>query len=346
VERRRTSPSDALVDRARAGARDPDTSTADFRPTSPADAYFEQLVPTGDDVPPDPQERGPRGPAHGSGGDVGPGTPPPPRDATAIAEELLDVRDVVGPADGSSSPQESERDVASPSRALPDWANGEARGMSSPEVGPSDATSDAGGSTDSEDPGGAATAVLLEGDRWSTSTSEWERREAKRRVRQGRRLGVRLPFLRAAAALVAAGFVAMGFLGAVLDERVPIGDAVVGDCFDVGEELEVEQVEVVDCSEVHDSELFARIDFVPAFGTVHPGDDDLFEWLWDQCLERFPGYTGETYEDSRYWIDMLIPTPEGWSNGDHIGMCNLVVVDEDLAVVPTTGSGRTPGDSA
>lgn len=81
-------------------------------------------------------------------------------------------------------------------------------------------------------------------------------------------------------------------------------------------------------------------------GFVYPNEDLMFDWLFIECIERFPAYVGEPYESSSYWIDMFIPTADGWDDGDHIGLCTIVVVDEDLNTQVTTGSARGAANNA
>jgi len=183
------------------------------------------------------------------------------------------------------------------------------------------------------------------GDRWSRSTPEWEERVAQRPVKRTR---VALPgasVIRAMIGLAVLGFVGLGLVGSWLDGRQAVDDLDVGACFTVGESEDIYDVPVVDCAEPHDSELFALVT-VTGFGAVHPGDDALFTWLFDKCLDRFPGYVGEPYESSDYWIDMLIPTEDGWSGGDRVGMCTAITVDDDLNLRPSTGSARNAGTEA
>ena len=176
-------------------------------------------------------------------------------------------------------------------------------------------------------------------DRWSTATTEWEQREAARRAKEQRRFDVPVPRLRSLISLALFGFVALGFIVSLVDGREPIADAAVGECFIVGDADEIDEVPVVDCTEPHDSELFARVD-VSTLGTTYPGEETMFDWLFDECVERFPDYVGESYQASRYWIDMFIPTTDAWRDGDHTGLCTLVVLDDDLDVVSVTGTGR------
>ena len=137
--------------------------------------------------------------------------------------------------------------------------------------------------------------------------------------------------------IAALAFFGLGFIISALDGREPVQGIAVGDCFIVGEAEEINEVPVVDCAEEHDSELFARVT-ITSFGGPYPNDDALFEWLFDECLDQFPAYVGEPYETSNYWIDMFIPTEASWGEGDRIGLCTAIVVDEDLNIQTSTGS--------
>ena len=136
-------------------------------------------------------------------------------------------------------------------------------------------------------------------------------------------------------------FFGITWLVDLTDGKDPIDSIAVGSCFIVGEALEVEQVEVLDCSETHDAELFATVEII-GFSS-HPGDDALWDWMYDACVDEFPAYVGEPYETSEYWIDTFIPTESGWSDGDRTGMCTIVVVDDDLNIRTSTGSARGAG---
>ena len=333
---RRPSPSDELVGRARADVQGDGTAPGTFQPTSPADSYYTERGDEFDDARPS--------------GDAA-------LDAASIAAELLEAGQIDG-ADTEPEPAEEPATDAGAS-SLPSWALDSpsaptpdsaipsmAQAPSAPPVPPAAASPAPDAPVDWDAPAGFDDVVAGEADPWSTPTTEWERRQAERMAKQQRRFDIPVPGLRSLVSLGVFAFFAIGFIVSLVDGREPIADAAVGDCFIVGEALEIEEVEVVACSEPHDSELYARIDMVPAFGTSFPGEDPAFDWLFEECLERFPNYTGESYEESRYWIDMFIPTIEAWDDGDYVGMCTLVVVDEDLNIVTSTGSGRGSPDNA
>lgn len=326
-DRRRPSLSDELLGRARAGTGD-GSDTADFTPTSPADEYYARTFADDDPEP-----------------DV---SPDEPLDAAAIADELLEAGQIrTAPVDESGP----EPAIAHGESSLPRWAADDP--PVEPDVLRSGDTPSRAVDTDAsvesrggfQEPG-LDDVIAGEGDRWATPTSEWEQREAERAARAENRFDIPVPRLRTLVSLAVFGFFAIGVLVPIFSGLEPIADATVGDCFTVGEALEVDDIEVVSCSEPHDSELFLRVDMVPAFGTSLPDDDRAFDWLFEQCLEAFPAYTGESYEESRYWIDMFIPTADAWQGGDHTGMCTLVVFDDDLNLTTTSGSGRAGGSSA
>ena len=183
--------------------------------------------------------------------------------------------------------------------------------------------------------------VEVEADPWTTATPEWEAYHAERQARrQARnRFDVPVPNMRALIGIAVLGFFALPVLFNVFSGTEHISSLGVGDCFTAGDAYEIENVPVVDCSEEHDSELFATVDAV-ALGPSYPGEDFLFEWAFEECLVEFEGYVGEPYEDSPYYVETLIPLEDGWGEGDHIVMCTVVVVDSNLNVVVTTGSRR------
>ena len=331
ADKRRSSPSDELLGQARVAGGDP-TAPGAFEPRSPTDAYLGR---TGDDAVTDERaERAGRG-------DL---------DAATIAEQLLEAGQItpspteaVDVATGSVAVDRDEDPMShAAASALPSWA------VDAPRPGPPRTGGDGTDPTDRSarvasfrEPDTAMTqeTEYLGEDRWSTPTTEWEQREAAKRAKEQRRFDIPVPRLRSIISLAVFGFFALGFIVSLVDGREPIANAAVGDCFIVGDADEIDEVPVVDCTEPHDSELFARVD-VSTLGATYPGEDTMFDWLFDECVARFPGYVGESYEASRYWIDMFIPTTDAWRDGDHTGLCTLVVLDDDLAVVSVTGTGR------
>jgi hypothetical protein len=106
----------------------------------------------------------------------------------------------------------------------------------------------------------------------------------------------------------------------------------VGDCLDdadVG--AEVVTVPIVDCSEPHDSEVFARTEVA---GDTFPGADELEARLTEFCQgEAFTDFLGVPYVESEYYTGGYYPTASSWASGDRELLCT--VRDEGAR---TTGS--------
>ena len=89
-----------------------------------------------------------------------------------------------------------------------------------------------------------------------------------------------------------------------------------GDCFnDTGalgsdEAGEVSSLPGVPCSEPHDNEVYAVFDV--SFDSF-PGDDQMADAAFEQCLDRFAGFVGVDYESSMLDITALYPSSQSWS---------------------------------
>lgn len=109
---------------------------------------------------------------------------------------------------------------------------------------------------------------------------------------------------------------------------VPEGEAdvftlAVGDCLnDLSSPDEVTSVPTVDCSEPHDSEVFARSD---STATEFPGDQALFDELDAFCQgDAFTQFVGIPYADSIYGTSGYVPTQASWdSNNDRELLCTI-----------------------
>jgi hypothetical protein len=96
----------------------------------------------------------------------------------------------------------------------------------------------------------------------------------------------------------------------------------IGDCLnDATAGDEVESVPLVDCSEPHDSEVFARTDSTSA---EFPGNTPLSDELIAFCQgEAFTEFVGLAYIDSVYETSGYYPTELSWSNGDRELLCTI-----------------------
>jgi hypothetical protein len=288
--------------------------------------------------------------------------------AAAIAEALAEAEVEANPvpsaipesaAAAESSIEPAARGARAGMNSLPDWALDDEPEPASPDPSPPPSAVVAAGSTplaerirllamEQEQAGTSDTAQQTlqtpppphnaERDIWSIPSAEWQSRPDP-----VRRSTMTTSWFKPVLSLVVFGIFSIGFFVSVFDGRESIEDVAVGDCFDAGDTDEISTVPIIDCSELHTSELFATV-YVDTFGSGYPGEDPLYEWINARCEEEFPAYVGEPYADSRYWIEVFMPTAEGWDEGDRVGLCTVVLVDENLEVRPSLGSARGWGE--
>ncbi len=90
-----------------------------------------------------------------------------------------------------------------------------------------------------------------------------------------------------------------------------------GQCFNEPDSEEVLNVEIVDCSESHDLEVYQTADLPDQMFDPPIIDAASFEI----CLDAFDGFVGTPYADSELDIYYLIPSEESWSDGDREVVC-------------------------
>jgi hypothetical protein len=285
--------------------------------------------------------------------------------AAEIAAQLAEVREAekTGPEEPTAVEDPPEDEYSSRPNAgmasLPDWAlddepspSGGASRNPVPTAAPAPSgtlaeriralAEEQGESTQPDIPAGQLQVpppTDTDGDEWSTSTAttEWERRQAEKANK------TTTSWIKPVVSLVTLAVFGIGFLATQLDGSEPIDQLSIGDCFDAGDAAEVYSVPVVNCNELHSSELYGTVE-ITAFESAYPGEDALFDWVNARCEEQFSGYVGEPYEDSRYWIEVFLPTESGWEDSDRTGLCTVVLVDENLEVRPSLGSARGWGE--
>lgn len=282
--------------------------------------------------------------------------------AAAIAEALAEAQAEVTPEPvvaAAPSIDPSTRGPRAGMSALPDWALDDEPQPPSPDPSSPPSAVGAAGSTplaerirllamEQEQAGTPDTAQQTlqtpppppdaKRDIWSTPSAEWQSRPDP-----APRSTMSTTWIKPVLSLVVFGIFSIGFFISVFDERESIEDVAVGDCFDAGDTDEISTVPIIDCSELHSSELFATVD-VDTFESGYPGEDPLYEWINARCEDEFPAYVGEPYAESRYWIEVFMPTAEGWDEGDRVGLCTVVLVDENLEVRPSLGTARGWGE--
>ena len=109
----------------------------------------------------------------------------------------------------------------------------------------------------------------------------------------------------------------------------------VGDCFQDPDQFgEVTDVEIVDCSEAHDNEVYHLFDLPEG---DFPGNATVSTLADEGCSEAFDGYVGIAYAQSRFVYTTLSPTEESWDRADDR---EVVCFLFDINLERLTGSAR------
>ena len=138
----------------------------------------------------------------------------------------------------------------------------------------------------------------------------------------------------------------IAILGLVLALSVACGggnvfDIGVGDCFNYEESEEISDVELIQCDDPHQREVYAVVSIEVAAGLAYPGDSRVGEVAWNLCLERFDEFVGTPYFDSVLDIETFLPTRDSWEDIDDREVTCLLYDIEDLYMEGSMrGSGR------
>ena len=112
---------------------------------------------------------------------------------------------------------------------------------------------------------------------------------------------------------------------------VAVVDISVGDCVTpVGQDLLVGSVELLDCDDPHQAEVYDRFDIaddeLPDDPTTpgYPGGAELTWYAQDRCQARFADAIGESYWDSPHDVRVITPSFSTWDLGDRTNTCLVV----------------------
>ena len=103
-----------------------------------------------------------------------------------------------------------------------------------------------------------------------------------------------------------------------------VGDIEVGACFDDPDSETVSQLQIIDCAQPHDNEVYAKALLTDS---LWPGTAAIEEFSIDACLAEFETYVGQTYAESPLDYFFLSPTEEGFNQGDITVLCVLYSAD-------------------
>jgi hypothetical protein len=120
-------------------------------------------------------------------------------------------------------------------------------------------------------------------------------------------------------------------VGTCFDDEVAPDEATAGD--------EISSVPKVDCSEPHDNEVFALIDYTET--DVYPGSAAMNEIGTELCIEQFDEYVGIGYLDSELDVFAITPSEAGWNeDSDREVICALYNLDLSKLTGSMEGAAR------
>lgn len=94
-----------------------------------------------------------------------------------------------------------------------------------------------------------------------------------------------------------------------------------GTCYQMPDDTEsVSEVEIVECSESHDLEVYHTFDMADG---EFPGVEAAEEAANSGCKEAFDTFVGMAWADSKYDFATLYPTEETWAEGDREIVCAI-----------------------
>ena len=114
-----------------------------------------------------------------------------------------------------------------------------------------------------------------------------------------------------------------------------------GDCFNYQESDEISDVDLVQCDDPHQREVYAVVSITAAPGLPFPGSSRVEDVGSNFCLERFDEYVERPYLDSLLDIETFLPTQESWEEQDDREVtCSLYDLEELYMEGSMQGSGR------
>jgi Septum formation len=109
-----------------------------------------------------------------------------------------------------------------------------------------------------------------------------------------------------------------------------------GDCFTGGDSANVSNVNVVECTQAHDAEVYYIFNY-PDAPSSYPGDDAVQTTAADGCKPAFSDFVGLAFDSSSYGLKYLRPTSDSWGQGDRTIDCLITSGD---GTTQLTGSAK------
>ncbi len=110
----------------------------------------------------------------------------------------------------------------------------------------------------------------------------------------------------------------------------------VGQCFNDPDDFEVvSNVEMLDCSEPHDNEVYYLYDMTQ---DDFPGAAAVQDLVQIECIAKFDSYVGSEYLTSSLDIGAFFPTNETWDQDDREVICFLYDREFNQLTGPAQGT--------
>lgn len=114
-------------------------------------------------------------------------------------------------------------------------------------------------------------------------------------------------------------------------ESVSVFDVGEGQCYNSPDTANVDEVNIVDCAEPHQYEVYALVEHPAGPDEEYPGDEAISAFSDDECLgDTFSDYVGTSYEESELFAFVLQPTADTWEAGDREFVCAAYLEDDEL----------------
>jgi hypothetical protein len=80
-------------------------------------------------------------------------------------------------------------------------------------------------------------------------------------------------------------------------------------------------LEIVDCDQRHDAEVYGLPAIDEPLSASFPGDDVLLDRAESLCIDEFDTYVGRTYSESDFEFGFFYPSEESWDEDDREVVC-------------------------
>jgi putative regulator of septum formation len=114
-------------------------------------------------------------------------------------------------------------------------------------------------------------------------------------------------------------------------EATSVFDLDVGQCYNTPTETDVTEVNVVDCDDPHQYEIYALPRHPAGPDEDFPGEEEIGAFSDEACLgAAFEDYVGVDYQSSELLAFSLQPSAQTWAIGDREFICSAYLEGEDL----------------